>query len=92
MAHPDGHPSRDLIDYYREKAKGGAGIVTVGESAIDREYGVTHAGQLIIDDEKMIPYLSRLAESIKRYGAKASLELCHGGRQAIPSLLGGKKP
>ena len=92
LAHPDGHPSREMIDYYKEKARGGAGIVTVGESAIDREYGVTHAGQLIVDDNKMIPYLSLLAESIKRYGARASLELCHGGRQAIPELIGGKKP
>ncbi len=92
LANPDGHASRELIDYYKEKARGGAGIVTVGESAVDREYGVTHAGQLIIDSDKMLPYLCQLAEAIKRYGAKASLELCHGGRQAIPGLLEGRKP
>lgn len=92
LAHPDGHASKALIQYYKEKAKGGAGIVTVGESAVDREYGVTHAGQLIIDNDKMLPYLCQLAEAIKRYGSKASLELCHGGRQAIPSLIGNRRP
>jgi 2,4-dienoyl-CoA reductase-like NADH-dependent reductase (Old Yellow Enzyme family) len=55
LAMPDGHASRELIEYYKAKAKGGAGIVTVGESAVDREYAVTHAGQLILDSDKFIP-------------------------------------
>jgi len=92
LATPDGHPSRELIDYYKAKARGGAGIVTVGESAVDSTYAITHAGQLLIDSDKMIPWLSELAEAIKRYGAKASLELCHGGRQTVPGLIGGRKP
>ena len=92
LAMPDGHASRELIEYYKAKAKGGAGIVTVGESAVDREYAVTHAGQLILDSDKFIPSLSELAEAIKRYGAKASLELCHGGRQTLPELIDGRRP
>lgn len=92
LATADGLVTRDLIDYYKAKAKGGAGIVTVGESVVDREYAVTHGGQLIIDNDNIIPSLYQLAEAIKRYGAKASIELNHGGRQTIPSLIGGRSP
>ncbi len=92
MAGPGGYATRELIDFYKARAKGGAGIVTVGESAIDRTYGVTHAGQLLIDDDLLLPYLCQVADVIKRYGAKASLELCHGGRQGVPALIGGRNP
>ena len=92
LAHADGSVSTELIDYYKAKAKGGAGIVTVGESAVDSDYGITHAGQLIIDHDNKISGLTRLAEAIKRYGALASLELCHGGRQTLPHLIGDRSP
>ena len=63
LAHADGSVSTELIDYYKVKAKGGAGIVTVGESAVDSDYGITHAGQLIIDHDNKISGLNRLARS-----------------------------
>ena len=69
----DGSVTRGLVDFYREKARGGAGIVTIGESAIDDKHGVTHAGQLLIHHDKMIPGLCDLAESIKRYGPSLRL-------------------
>ena len=92
LANTDGSVSTELVDYYAAKARGGAGIVTVGESAVDADYAITHGGQLIIDHERKIPGLSRLAETIKRYGALASLELCHGGRQTMPNLIGDRPP
>jgi 2,4-dienoyl-CoA reductase-like NADH-dependent reductase (Old Yellow Enzyme family)/thioredoxin reductase len=92
LASADGQITRELIDFYAAKAKGGAGIVTVGESVVDRVYAVTHSGQLIIDNDAMVPSLYQLAEAIKRYGAKASIELNHGGRQTIPALIGGRNP
>ena len=39
LANVDGSVSTELVDYYKAKACGGAGIVTVGESAIDADYG-----------------------------------------------------
>lgn len=92
LANVDGSVSTELVDYYRAKARGGAGIVTVGESAVDADYGITHAGQLFLDHDNKIPGLSRLADAIHRYGALASIELCHGGGQTIPSLIGGRNP
>ncbi|HLA81523.1 MAG TPA: FAD-dependent oxidoreductase, partial [Thermoleophilia bacterium] len=92
LANVDGSVTTELVDYYKAKARGGAGIVTVGESAIDSDYGITHAGQLFLDHDNKIPGLSRLADAIHRYGALASIELCHGGGQTLPGLIGGRDP
>ncbi len=92
LANVDGSASTELVDYYRAKARGGAGIVTVGESAIDSDYGITHAGQLFLDHDNKIPGLSRIADGIHRYGALASIELCHGGGQTMPGLIGDRPP
>ena len=32
---PDGFVTRELIEYYKLLARGGAGIVTIGDTAID---------------------------------------------------------
>ncbi|MBC7294241.1 MAG: FAD-dependent oxidoreductase, partial [Thermoleophilia bacterium] len=92
LAHVDGSVSTELVDYYKAKARGGAGIVTVGESAVDSDYAITHAGQLLLDHDNKISGLSRLADAIHRYGALASIELCHGGGQTLPSLIGNRRP
>jgi len=92
LANVDGSASTELVDYYKAKARGGAGIVTVGESAIDADYGITHAGQLFLDHDNKISGLSRLADAIHRYGALASIELCHGGGQTMPGLIGDRAP
>ena len=64
----------------------------MGESAVDSDYGITHAGQLFLDHDNKIPGLSRIADAIHRYGALASIELCHGGGQTMPGLIGDRPP
>jgi 2,4-dienoyl-CoA reductase-like NADH-dependent reductase (Old Yellow Enzyme family)/NADPH-dependent 2,4-dienoyl-CoA reductase/sulfur reductase-like enzyme len=92
LANVDGSVTTGLVDYYRAKARGGAAIVTVGESAVDSDYGITHAGQLFLDHDNKIPGLSRIADALHRYGALASIELCHGGGQTMPGLIGHRSP
>ncbi|MBL7061177.1 MAG: FAD-dependent oxidoreductase [Dehalococcoidia bacterium] len=92
LATPDGFVTRELIEYYKSLARGGAGIVTIGDTAIDFEYAKDHEHQLNLGDDRVIAGLSALVEAIHRYGAKASIELNHGGRFAEPRTLGGKNP
>jgi 2,4-dienoyl-CoA reductase-like NADH-dependent reductase (Old Yellow Enzyme family)/thioredoxin reductase len=75
LATMDCDVSRELIEWERTLAKGGAAIVTVGDSPIYDELasGVGHI--LNLGTDKIIPGLSKLAEVIQRYGAKASIEL-----------------
>ncbi len=77
LATIDGDVSRELIEWERAFARGGAGIVTVGDSPIMNETAsrVGHIINLGID--RTIGALNRLAEAIQRYGAKASIELTY---------------
>jgi 2,4-dienoyl-CoA reductase-like NADH-dependent reductase (Old Yellow Enzyme family)/thioredoxin reductase len=69
-----------MIAYYQNLARGGAGIITIGESPIDDGYAKSHEFQLNLGDDKVINGLSVLAEAVHRYGAKLSVEINHSGR------------
>ncbi len=70
----------NAIDYYVEKAKGGAASVCVGECQVDRPR--SPRGNRCIDllNPFNIFYLGRMADGIRRHGAVASAELSHCGR------------
>ncbi len=80
MATPEGWVTKELIEFYKPFAKGGAGIVTVGDSAVNWTYAMDHEGQLNLGDDNVKMGLDDLADEIQRYGAVISIELNHGGR------------
>ena len=92
MATPDGFVTREMIEFYQSFARGGAGIVTIGDSAIDFEHARGHFGQLNLGDDRVVPGLSTLVEAIQRYGAKISIELDHSGRLSPPRVINGRNP
>ena len=92
LGYADMSVSRDLVEFHRAQAKGGAGIVTVGESYIDWDRALAQATAINLGTEFVIPGLSNLAEAIKTNGALASIQLQHAGRQAIRELIGGRNP
>ncbi|HUJ68459.1 MAG TPA: FAD-dependent oxidoreductase [Syntrophorhabdales bacterium] len=79
----DGFVTREMVAYYQNFARGGAAIITIGESPIDFEYAKGHEFQLNLGDDKVINGLSRLVEAVHRYGAKLSIELHHPGRYVL---------
>jgi 2,4-dienoyl-CoA reductase-like NADH-dependent reductase (Old Yellow Enzyme family)/NADPH-dependent 2,4-dienoyl-CoA reductase/sulfur reductase-like enzyme len=69
--------SRELIEWERALAKGGAGIVTIGDSPVVSDIA-RHVGHILdLGSDKTINGLNKLAEAIQRYGAKASIELTY---------------
>jgi 2,4-dienoyl-CoA reductase-like NADH-dependent reductase (Old Yellow Enzyme family)/NADPH-dependent 2,4-dienoyl-CoA reductase/sulfur reductase-like enzyme len=92
LATPEGWVTPELIDYYTTYTRGGFGIVTVGDSAVDALYAQGHDGALQLGSNECIPGLSRLAESVRRGGTQASIEINHAGRNANQRLIGGKEP
>lgn len=92
MVDGNGYPTDKFAAYYTEKAKGGAGIVTIGETAIDWDYGKTHKAQLNLWGDYAAIQLANVTDSIHKYGALANIELCHGGCFAAPELIDGKNP
>lgn len=92
IAHADQSVSSELVEFYRAQAKGGAGLITVLETAIDRDRAITQPTQLNLGNDFYIPALTSVAEVIKTGGAIASIQLNHGGRQAVSWLNGGRNP
>jgi len=91
LANADGSVSPETIAYYRERAKGGVGLICVETTAI-MPTGKAIPRSLRIDDGRYIPGLGDLTDAIHAYGAKASIQLNHTGRQGVPEANEGAKP
>lgn len=84
----DGEVTDEMIAYYAERAKGGAGTITVEYAYIDELESKAAISQLGVQTDHHITGLNQLAEAIKSYGAKAILQIAHGGRQTDPGKMG----
>ena len=87
----NGCPTDDMISYYANKAKGGAAVVTIGDTPVDREHAATNPKSFSLT-YAALPYLSEVAMAIHEHGALASLELNHGGRVGKPEANFGGQP
>ena len=87
---PDGEVNERYIDFYREKAKGGAGIITVGPVLFDNTG--TGVIALSIAEDKSVPDFIKLTSAIKSEGACAWIQLYHAGAYAYSSMMEGRKP
>lgn len=81
---PEGYLSKANIAAYEVKARGGAGIVSLGESSVHTKTGKAHGRMLPLDDQEILPYLIECTDAIHRHGAFANIELLHPGRRANP--------
>ena len=88
LATREGFVTSRLIDYYAERAKGGAGLIIVECTCVDYPRGKVTVGQLSIDDDQYLDGLSQLADAIKSGGARAAIQLEHGGGVTHSSISG----
>ncbi len=88
LCDPDGIVSPKLIDYYAERAKGGAGLIIVEYCYIDEKESKANQGQLGVYSDQLIAGLGDLAEAIQEWGAKAILQICHAGRSTSSRYMG----
>ena len=81
----DGTISDELLTYY-ERRTYGVGMAITG-SAIVIPNGKVFGGELVADRDDKISSLQRLATAIKKHGAKAILQIFHGGRESFPNVV-----
>ena len=67
-AAPDGGVTERMLRYYEERAKGGAGLVTIEATSVDPT-GNSFSRGLSIADDARLPGLTDLARRVKRHGA-----------------------
>lgn len=65
------------IDYYAERAKGGAGLIITQACTI--MYESRGIGNLQLHDDSVIPRFAQLAKAIQAHGAKAVVQIVHHG-------------
>lgn len=80
-----------LVDFYAERAKGGAGIIVVGFATVN-DVSAALPGLIGAHRDAFIPGLKRLADSIQQHGARAAVQINHAGANAHSRFIDGKQP
>ncbi|WP_047154106.1 NADH-dependent flavin oxidoreductase [Aneurinibacillus tyrosinisolvens] len=86
-SNPDGTVTDAEVAYYARRSKGVSMVITACTYVTPNGKGF--AGEFAADSDEMIPSLRRLATAIKEQGAKAVLQIFHGGRMCPPDLVPG---
>jgi 2,4-dienoyl-CoA reductase-like NADH-dependent reductase (Old Yellow Enzyme family) len=81
-----------MIQYYQERAAGGAGLIIVEIACVDSPQGRGSLTQICVDHPRYVFGLNQLCEAIQSYGCKAMLQLHHAGRQTSPIATDGMQP
>src|ERR1700716_4308890 len=87
LADQEGHVTDDTIAYYMARVRGGVGLITV-EMASPSRAGRHRRRELGIYDDRFLPGLTRLTQEIHSGGAKASIQLGHGGGHTRVDICG----
>lgn len=83
----DGFVTERVMHFYRNIAKGGAGLTIVGCIAVSKD-GAGATNVLQLTDEQHVEGLKKLFQEIKSYGTVAGAQLIHFGRQTSSSITG----
>ena len=87
LGQPDGKPTERMMDYFEERAKGGAGMIIPGICRVNDMGGASTFTQLSMSHDYHIEPMRVFAERIHRYGAKLCIQLHHPGRQGMASAI-----
>jgi 2,4-dienoyl-CoA reductase-like NADH-dependent reductase (Old Yellow Enzyme family)/thioredoxin reductase len=96
----EGEISDGEIAHYTARAAGGTAMVITGTGAVAWPMGATSRHQPAFSDDRFIPGIRRLADSVHSVGGRLCMQLCHHGKtasvdtadgrpQLVPSLLEG---
>ena len=84
-SNPDGTVTEAEVNYYARRSSGVGMVITACANVTPNGKGFP--GEIGADSDEMIPSLKALAQGIKGQGAKAVLQIFHGGRACPPNLV-----
>ncbi|MDD5532555.1 MAG: FAD-dependent oxidoreductase [Syntrophales bacterium] len=87
----NGRPSPRMIDYYKRRAQGGAGLLVTEATMIHPAGGKLGRFHLNAANRESLSDFRRLAESVHGHGARIAMQLSRLGRQ-IHSSFSGAQP
>jgi len=85
----NGFITKELIDFYVERAKGGAGMLIIGGCYVDL-YGKGVPMMISIESDEYLPKLTEFTEAIHkaRDDVKVVCQLYHSGAYTYPQIIG----
>ncbi len=89
LASADGTVSDELTAFYAARAAGGAALLTMGAVGVSYPRGQVQTHQVGISDDRFIPGLRRLTDTIHRAGGRISAQLHHGGISSACDMAAG---
>lgn len=72
----------EFIEFYTQRARGGAGLIITEITRVNNVHGVGEYDQLSLADDNVIPSFQKLADSVHQYGTKIFAQLHHPGRES----------
>lgn len=91
-AEVDGYAGPRIIEYIRERAQGGVGLIITENTSVDWAVGRTGGHPLRIDNDRYKSGLVDLVEAVHNEGAKIAVQLHHTGRQNSSTNTDGNVP
>jgi 2,4-dienoyl-CoA reductase-like NADH-dependent reductase (Old Yellow Enzyme family)/NADPH-dependent 2,4-dienoyl-CoA reductase/sulfur reductase-like enzyme len=79
--------TREAYEMYNQFARGGAGIVTLGEAGVHSMTDHCHPTMPHLDNATLLPSLIQTVDTVHKWNALASIELAHSGNRAWPIHL-----
>ena len=92
LASEDGYVTDEYIEYFRSVAKGGVAALVTGIQVIDPTWHYISFRQTWICDDKFIPGLSKLVESVHNEDCLIFFQPWHSGQAGQPAGSDGAKP
>ncbi|MBP7546312.1 MAG: FAD-dependent oxidoreductase [Acidovorax sp.] len=87
----DGHATEKTQAYYEERARGGAGLIILGTTAVSWPSGTSEPHQLGISSNDFIPTLAQVVRRVHVHGAKVAIQINHSGKVAANDRAHGRE-
>jgi len=78
-----GAVTTEFIEFFRPIARGGAAVITIGNSSIDLAESKDETRHIDLGQDDVMLGLSRYVDMCENYGAIPSIEVNHSGQDAI---------
>src|ERR1700712_2436450 len=82
FATSEGAVSERHLAYIVERARGGAGLITIENTCVDWATGRGSGIPVRIDEDRFIPGINDLVNAVHLAGSKLAVQLYHAGRQS----------
>ncbi len=79
----EGSVTTEFIEFFRPIARGGASIITIGNSSVDLSESQDETRHIDLGKDDVMLWLSKYVDMCETYGAVPSIEVNHSGMDAV---------